>query len=127
MINKIDLYPTVKMRNKDSVDQLGEWQFYNNWHRPYIWHNGKTQVGKSYELSDQTPEGDDDFANHCPSEERIQEFNYRVDLHFKKFKLCWSDSNLEIPEKLSGVIRKKMTRNSLNHVLKDSHQKNNKK
>jgi transposase InsO family protein len=37
MTDKVEFYPTVNLADENLADQLEEWQFAYNWHRPHSW------------------------------------------------------------------------------------------
>uniref|UniRef100_UPI001F4F1653 integrase core domain-containing protein n=1 Tax=Serratia oryzae TaxID=2034155 RepID=UPI001F4F1653 len=79
---------TTRVRRSVTKELLAEWQHYYNWERPHSAHNGKTPMERYFELAEQTPYSDAVHANYQPSDEHIQEQNYRLELELRKLKRC---------------------------------------
>jgi transposase InsO family protein len=84
--DKEEFYSTVDLNNPSLEDELQLWQHQYNWERPHGALNGKTPMDKYFELSPKTPFWDEVEANYDPSQERIREQNYQVDLVLQKLK-----------------------------------------
>jgi transposase InsO family protein len=84
--DKIEFYATVDIDSPNLDEQLAEWQHYYNWMRPHSAHKGKTPMEKYFELSDKTPFSDEVIRNYDPSNERIREANYKLDLEIARLK-----------------------------------------
>ena len=84
--DKTEFYATVDITSENLQDQLAEWQHYYNWLRPHSALKGKTPMERYFELSEETPFSDE-VQNQCnPSDERIQNANYKVNLEMAKLK-----------------------------------------
>lgn len=86
--DKAEFYVTVDLQDGDIDEQLSQWQHYYNWDRPHSAHHGKSPIEKYFELSEKTPFSEDVSNLYQPSNERIQDANYKVDLELKKLKRC---------------------------------------
>lgn len=86
--DKAEFYATVELSANDLKDLLADWQHYYNWERPHSAHNGKTPMERYFELAEQTPYSDAVQANYQPSEEHVQEQNYKLELELRKLKRC---------------------------------------
>lgn len=82
--DKAEFYATVDL----SANDLRDWQHYYNWERPHSAQNGKTPMERYFELAEQTPYSDAVRANYQPSEEHVQEQNYKLELELRKLKRC---------------------------------------
>jgi hypothetical protein len=65
---------------------LAEWQNYYNWLRTHSALKGKTPMKRYFELSEETPFSDEVQNQYKPSDERIQNANYKGDLKIAKLK-----------------------------------------
>jgi len=83
-----EFYSIVGFDSPDLEDEIEQWQFHYNWHRPHGSLNGKAPIDVVCELNDKTPITDEVTSNYKPTEERIQEQNYKLDLELKKLKRC---------------------------------------
>lgn len=83
-----EFYSTMDLDNPQLQNELAYWQHYYNWHRPHSSLGGKSPMDKYDELSEKTPYWGDIIDNYDPSNERIREQNYRLDLLIDKLKLC---------------------------------------
>jgi transposase InsO family protein len=81
-----EFYSTVDIGSSDLEQQLQEWQYYYDWHRPHSSLKGKTPIDAVCELFDKTPIGEEVDRLYDVSKERIQEQNYRLDLQLRKLK-----------------------------------------
>ncbi|MHC3249702.1 DDE-type integrase/transposase/recombinase, partial [Salmonella enterica] len=86
--DKAEFYATVDLSVDDLKELLAEWQHYYNWERSHSAHNGKTPMERYFELAEQTPYSDAVHANYQPSEEHMQEQNYKLELELRKLKRC---------------------------------------
>lgn len=84
--DKAEFYATIDLADESLDDQLALWQHYYNWDRPHSAHNGKSPMEKYFELSDETPFSDEVTLLYQPSNERIQDANYKVDLELQRLK-----------------------------------------
>ena len=67
-------------------EQLEEWQFFYNWHRPHGSLKGKSPIEKVCDLLEKTPYWQDVYNNYDTNKEDIQEQNYRVEMRLRKLK-----------------------------------------
>jgi transposase InsO family protein len=81
-----EFYPTVDLSAGDLGEQLEQWQFYYNWHRPHSSLGGKTPMDKCCELIHQTPLYEEIDVMFDASNERIRHRDYRQDLMLNKLK-----------------------------------------
>lgn len=86
--DKAEFYATIDLAANDLSDLLAEWQHYYNWERPHSAHNGKTPMERYFELAEQTPYSDAVQTSYQPSEEHVQEQNYKLELELRKLKRC---------------------------------------
>lgn len=86
--DKAEFYATVDLSVDDLKELLAEWQHYYNWERSHSAHNGKRPMERYFELAEQTPYSDAVHANYQPSEEHMQEQNYKLELELRKLKRC---------------------------------------
>jgi transposase InsO family protein len=86
--DKAEFYATIDTSAKDIDNLLLEWQHYYNWDRPHSAHEGRPPMERYFELSDDTPFSDEVYAQYQPSNERIQDANYKVDLELARLKRC---------------------------------------
>lgn len=86
--DKIEFYATLDLsdKNLDLDLLLAEWQHYYNWQRPHSSLGGKSPMDRYLDLIHETPYLDEVLKKYNPAKERIQEQNYRLDLHLKKLK-----------------------------------------
>ena len=84
--DKTEFYATVDITSENLQDQLAEWQHYYNWLRPHSALKGKTPMERYFELSEETPFSDEVQNQYNPSDERIQNANYKGDLEIAKLK-----------------------------------------
>jgi len=77
---KAEFYATLDLSATDLEELLAEW--------PHSAHIGKTPMERYFELVEQTPYSDAVHANYQPSEEHIQEQNYKFELELRKLKQC---------------------------------------
>lgn len=84
--DKTEFYATVDLTSENLQDQLAEWQHYYNWLRSHSALKGKTPMERYFELSEETPFSDEVQNQYNPSDERIQNANYKVDLEIAKLK-----------------------------------------
>ena len=69
-------------------EELGEWQFFYNWHRPHGSLGGKTPCDIVHQLADKTPLSDEIEAKYIPENEHIQNANYHQEMAVRKLKRC---------------------------------------
>lgn len=84
-----EFYATLDIDNislEELNDEIGYWQHHYNWFRPHSALEGKTPMDKYDELSSNTPFLDEVEESYHPSQERIREQNYRLDLLIDKLK-----------------------------------------
>ena len=81
-----EFYETADLSATDLEERLEEWQFYYNWHRPHGALHGKSPIDKVCDLLQNTPYWEDVYNNYDPSNRRIQNQNYRVELQLKRLK-----------------------------------------
>jgi len=84
-----EFYATLDIDNislEELNDEIGYWQHHYNWFRPHSALEGKTPMDKYDELSSNTPFSDEVEESYHPSQERIREQNYRLDLLIDKLK-----------------------------------------
>lgn len=81
-----EFYAIADLKDPELEDRLSEWQHYYNWHRVHGSLNGKTPMGRYFELSKKTPYLEDVSNQYDMSRERIQESNYRLDLELRRLK-----------------------------------------
>ena len=84
--DKTEFYATIDTTAENIDDLLAEWQHYYNWDRPHSAHKGKSPMERYFDLSDETPLSEEAYADYQPSNERIQEANYKLDLELEKLK-----------------------------------------
>ncbi len=83
-----EFYSTVDIADPNLSDQLAEWEFYYNWHRPQSSLAGKTPCERHSELMDKTPLWEEVSNTYDPSKERIKQQNYRIGSAVKELKPC---------------------------------------
>ena len=81
-----EFYETVDLSAPDLEDQLEEWQFYYNWHRPHGALNGKSPIDRVCELLEKTPYWADVYNYYDRQNQRIQHQNYYIELQLRKLK-----------------------------------------
>ena len=81
-----EFYETADLSEPDLKERLEEWQFYYNWHRPHGALHGKSPIDKVCGLLQNTPYWADVYNNYDPSNRRIQNQNYHIELQLKKLK-----------------------------------------
>lgn len=81
-----EFYATVELKSSDLETQLLEWQHYYNWHRPHGSLNGRPPIDKFFDLIGDTPFWDDVEQQYDPTNERIREPDYRVDLALRRIQ-----------------------------------------
>jgi transposase InsO family protein len=81
-----EFYETADLSATDLEERLEEWQFYYNWHRPHGALHGKSPIDKVCDLLQNTPYWEDVYNNYDPSNRRIQNQNYRLELQLKRLK-----------------------------------------
>jgi len=84
-----EFYATLDLDNisfEELDEELAYWQHHYNWFRPHSALGGKTPMDKYDELSSNTPFSDEVEESYHPSQERIREQNYRLDLLIDKLK-----------------------------------------
>ena len=84
--DKTEFYATTDIQAEDLNDELALWQHYYNWDRPHSAHNGKTPMDKYQELINKTPCSDEVQVLYQPSQERIQNPNYKVNFKLQRLK-----------------------------------------
>ncbi len=86
--DKIEFYALQDLDDPELDDRLAEWQFHYNWHRPHGALGGKTPLEAACERFDSTPFWEDVYALYDPTNERLQERNYRLELRLRELKEC---------------------------------------
>ncbi|MCV6625552.1 MAG: IS481 family transposase, partial [Cellvibrionaceae bacterium] len=84
--DKAEFYATIDTTLENIDDLLAEWQHYYNWDRPHEAHKGKTPMERYLELSEETPLSEEAYAECQPTNERIQEANYKLYLELARLK-----------------------------------------
>ncbi len=83
-----EFYSTVDLQAPDLQQQLEEWQFFYNWHRPHGSLKGASPIDKICDLADKTPYWAEVYENFDSSKEGYQEQNYRLEMKLKQLKRC---------------------------------------
>lgn len=84
--DKMEFYATINIKSKEIEDLLAEWQHYYNWERPHCAHGGRSPMDRYFELSSAIPFSDEVHRQYLPSNERIQNANYKIDLDLARLK-----------------------------------------
>ncbi|MHA3081858.1 integrase core domain-containing protein [Acinetobacter sp. ANC 5383] len=84
--HKSEFYATVDINSEDIQDKLAEWQHYYNWMRRHSALKGKTPMERYFELGEETPFSNEVQKQYNPSNERIQQANYKVDLEIARLR-----------------------------------------
>lgn len=79
-------YSTVNFKDSNLHNLLTEWHQYYNWYRPHRPLGGNTPIERLNEHSDKNPPRGGMVAKFDPSNEHIQEQNYRNELTPQKLK-----------------------------------------
>ena len=87
----IEFYMKADLKDKNLNDQLEQWQFHYNWHRPHSSLNGKTPMDILVEKSAKTPLGEDISSKYKPENEPYRMQNYQDDL--KNLRLLKKQNN----------------------------------
>jgi hypothetical protein len=74
-----EFYSTVDLRDPELEQQLAEWEFYYNWHRPHCSLSGKTPTDQYAELIHQTPLWEEVEQMYDRSKERVGDRDYIQD------------------------------------------------
>lgn len=83
-----EFYSTANLQAPDLDQQLEEWQFFYNWHRPHGSLKGASPIDIICDLSEKTPFWADVYDNFDSTNEGIQERNYRLEMKLKQLKRC---------------------------------------
>lgn len=82
-----EFYATVDLSDfKKLQEQLAEWEFYYNWHRPHGSLNGDSPNDKVLKLSSITPFSDEVYDKYEENEEHIQLQNYYAEMALRELK-----------------------------------------
>jgi transposase InsO family protein len=81
-----EFYPTVDLSDPDLEQRIEEWQFFYNWYRPHGSLKGQTPMDTACDLLKKTPYRGDVYETYDPSNEDVQERNYRLEMKIKKLK-----------------------------------------
>lgn len=81
-----EFYSTVDLQDQDLEQQLEEWQFFYNWHRPHGSLNGASPIDKICDLSEKTPFWAEVYDNFDRLKEDVQEQNYHIEMKLRKLK-----------------------------------------
>ncbi len=84
--DKTEFYAAIDITSENLQNQLAEWQHYYNWLRTHSALKVKTPMKRYFELSEETPFSDEVQNQYNPSDERIQNANYKGDLEIAKLK-----------------------------------------
>lgn len=79
-----EFYSVANLNSEDLAQQLEEWQFFYNWHRPHGSLKAKCPIEIITELSEKTAYWADIYENYDSSKERIKEQNYQDDLKIQR-------------------------------------------
>lgn len=74
-----EFYSSVNLKNPRLAEELAEWEFYYNWHRPHSSLGGKTPNEKYIELIHQTPLHEEVDLLFDSKKERIRSHSYNTD------------------------------------------------
>jgi hypothetical protein len=74
------------LSDPDLEQRIEEWQFFYNWYRPHGSLKGQTPMDKACDLLKKTPYWADVYETYDPSNEDVQEQNYRLEMKIRKLK-----------------------------------------
>lgn len=83
-----EFYSTADLQSPDLEQQIEEWQFFYNWHRPHGSLKGASPIDKVCDLGDKTPYWEEIYDYFDSTKEGIQERNYRLETKLRQLKRC---------------------------------------
>lgn len=79
-----EFYSVIDLKSEDLSEQLDEWQFFYNWHRPHGSLKSKSPIDIVCELGNKTPLWADVYEGYDASKENLREQNYQDDLKLQE-------------------------------------------
>ncbi|MCO6509365.1 MAG: transposase family protein [Aridibacter famidurans] len=86
--DKVEFYPLIDLNSSELEEQVEQWQFDYNWHRPHSALGGITPIEKTCQLSGVTPSQMEIEAHYDPKREHFQNRDYSVEMAIRKVKRC---------------------------------------